>query len=118
MKQGKIINAYAGLEELAKNNNLNEQEQWKLYNLRKQLRQYAEFQIERENAIRDKYKEYAEGDGELVGDKADEYINDMNELLNMDVDIDINEKPQIRFVKGVTLINAEPLEDFIDFIPV
>lgn len=116
MKQRKIMNAYAGLEALAKNTELSEKEQWQLYQLRKILRPHFDFQAEREEAMREKYSDYIGSDGQIAPEKRADWMNDLNELLNMDVDVEIDEKPQIRFVKGVNLMIAEPLEDFVDFI--
>lgn len=117
MTQSKLIKAYKAMESLALVDELTAKEQWEIYNVRKKIRPHYEFQIERENAIREKYAEYADGDGELVGDKAEEFINEINELLNMEVDMESDKKPQIRFVKGINFITAESLEDFIEFVP-
>ena len=116
MTQKKLIKAYQIMESLALVNDLSAKEQWNIYELRKRIRPHFDFQIERENAIREKYSEYADGDGELVGDKADEFVGEINDLLNMEVDFQIENKPKIRFVKGINFITAESLEDFIEFV--
>lgn len=116
MKQSKIIDAYNAIEMLSKNTELNEQEQWRLYQVRKLLRPHIEFQLEREDALKEKYKDYIDNEGKIAVEKAMEWNHDINKLMNMDVDINVTDKPIIRFVKGVTCIVAEALDDFVEFI--
>lgn len=116
MKQSKIINSYKVMESLADIQDLSEQEQWAIYQLRKMLRSHFEFQLEREEALREKYREFADEAGHLKGEKADEYINSLNDIGNMDIELKEFEKPKIRLVKGITFMTAESLEDFIEFI--
>lgn len=116
MKQIKIIRAYQTIESLANVRDLDPKEQWSLYQLRKQLRSFYEFQEEREDAIREKYQEFADESGTLTGEKADEYLKELADINNMEQELDL-EKIQIRLVNGINFMTAEQLEDFIEFIP-
>lgn len=115
MKQSKIINAYKDMEQLATISSLTDQEQWQLYKLRKILRPHHEFQQERENAILEKYKPYADENGNIKGDILNEYIQEMNDLNNMDVELEDFEKPSIPN-RNINFLLMEKLEDFINFI--
>ena len=117
MKQINIVNTYRIIEPLSTNTELNEKEQWALYQLRKKLRHFVEFQNEREEVIRSKYAEFADQDGMIRGEQADAYFKDIKELNEMDVELEEFEKPIIRMVKGIPFTVAESLEDFIEFIP-
>lgn len=116
MKQNKIVDVYKAMESLASIVDLSTQEQWNIYKLRKELRSRYEFQEERENAIREKYREFADENGNLKDEKAQEFIKELEDLNNLEVELDFT-KPQIRLVKGINFIMAEQLEDFIEFIP-
>lgn len=114
MKQYQIINAYSAMDSFA-NLDLMPDEHWAIYQLRKQLRPHVDFQIEREQALSEKYKEFADEKGRLMDEKANEFLQERDEINNMDVEIEI-EKPKIRLVKGISFAIAEQLEDFIEFI--
>lgn len=115
MKQYQIIDAYKTLETLADNENLNELDQWKIYTLRKILRPHIDFQQEREQAIQEKYRQFADDKGMLTQEKGMEYGNELQALLQLDVDLPEFNKPTIKAVKGITCKIMEPLEDFIEF---
>lgn len=115
MKQYQIINAYNTLEKLSENENLTDFDQWRIYKLRKTLRSHAEFQQERETALREKYIPYANEDGNLDNEKSQEYIKEIQQLSQIDVELDPFDKPQIKIVKGITCKIMEQLEDFIEF---
>jgi len=117
MKQIKIANAYRQLETFADIQDLSQQEQWSIYQLRKTLRPHFEFQTEREEVIRSKYRKFADEEGVIRDNKADEFVNEMNELNNMEIELEEFTRPQIRMVKGISFLMAEELEDFIEFIP-
>lgn len=115
MKQYQILNAYKNIEKLSENENLTDLDQWKIYKLRKVLRPHIEFQEEREQTILEKYRPYANKDGMLEGEKMQEYVNEIQNILQLDVDVTSFVKPVIRLVKGITCIQIEQLEDFIEF---
>lgn len=115
MKQYKIINAYQILEKLSENENLTDFDQWEIYKLRKFLRPHFDFQSEREDSIRQKFKDDIDEQGNIHGEKAAAFLKDMQELSNMDIEIEERTKPQIKLVKGITCKIIEPLEDFIEF---
>lgn len=115
MKQYQISNAYQSIEKISDNENLTSIDQWKLYKLRKVLRPHIEFQEERKQAILKKFKPYANEDGVLEGEKMQEYVNEIQDMLNLDVEIESFTKPTICLVKGITCIQIEQLEDFIEF---
>lgn len=116
MKQFKIIEAFKTTELLADNKNLSSSDQWEIYKLRKILRPHIEFQDERLEAIRNKYKEFADENGTIYGDDYERYNKEIEELYNLEVELDF-EKPIIPMVDGITFKIIEPLEDFIEFIP-
>lgn len=116
MKQYKIVNAYKQMELLADIKDLSEKEQWDLYQLRKTLKSHYEFQGEREQAIREKFNDFADDNGDIHDQHAKDFLNDLSELNNMEIDIKFI-KPQIRLVKGISFKTAEELEDFIEFTP-
>jgi len=116
MKQGKIVQAYKLMEELAPNKELNEQEQWDLYQLRKNLKKHWEFQEEREEALRSKYVEFVDDKGMVTGEIANAFTRELNTLGDMDIELESFDKPKIRFVKGIPFTTAEALEDFIEFV--
>ena len=115
MKQYQIINAFKALETLSDNENLTDFDQWHIYKLRKMLRPHIEFQQEREAAIQEKYKGFADDKGMLKDEKAQEYLKELQALTQLDVDIEEFTKPQIKIAKGMTCKIIEPLEDFIEF---
>lgn len=117
MKQHSIINSYKIMEQLANIQELSEDEQWSIYQLRKFLRSHYEFQLEREETIRKKYEPYADEKGNLSPDEAKKYLKEINDLGNMEIELDEFTKPKIRLVKGISFLIAEQLEDFIEFTP-
>lgn len=117
MKQFKINNAYKKMEALAENGELSQLEQWKLYKLRKTLKPHVDFFAEQEGVINDKYREFIDEKGMIHGEPALKYATEIGELNNLDVDMDNFQKPEIRFVGGISFKTAEELEEFIDFIP-
>lgn len=117
MKQINIVNAYQNIEKLSEIKDLNEQERWALYQLRRRLRAHFEYQKKREDEIRSKYTEFANEEGQLAGEKAQEFLNEINELNNMDIDLGGYAKVNIRLVNDVSFVLAESLEDFIEFTP-
>lgn len=115
MKQYYIIEAYQNLEKLSENEALTDFDQWHIYKLRKLLRPHVEFQGERENMLREKYKPYANDEGMLSGDKAKEFTEEIQSLNSLDAEVESFEKPKIKLVKGITCKTIEALEDFIEF---
>ena len=114
MKQAKIIKAYKDMEELASNTHLSDMEQWDLYQLRKVLRPHYGFQQEREDAIREKYAEYIDEQGNIKGEPAQRFIKEFNDLGDMEVEMEEFTKPRIRNA-GINFKTMEALEDFIEF---
>ncbi len=117
MKQFKILNAYRTLEVLSENELLTETEQWKLYKLRKLLKPHIDFQSEREDAVREKYRDNIKPDGRIEGKPAELFLKDMQAIQNLEVELEEFTRPQVKMVKGITLKTIEPLEDFIEFLP-
>ena len=117
MKQIKIVKAYQFLEVLSDNKNLTPKEQWDIYKLRTVLRDHYAFQCEQEEKIRDKYREFANEDGNLKKEKYDELTKDLKTLGEMDVDLGKFTRPKIRMEDGITFRIIEPLEDFVEFLP-
>lgn len=117
MKQIKILQAYMATEQLANNNDIPNDIQWDIYQLRKMLYPHVEFYEDRANAIREKYREFASEDGTLTGDKADKFKNEIKELEDMDKEIDTSNKFIIRVNKGtgITALIMEALDEFITF---
>lgn len=116
MKQSKIIKSYQLMESLASVQELNTDEQWSIYQLRKTLRPHYDFQAEREEAIRQKYLPVANENGDLPNEEATKFLKELEELGNMEIDMPEIIKPKIRLVKGLSFVTAEQLEDFIEFI--
>ena len=116
MKLFKIINAFKALETLSENVELSKKEQWELYKLRKQLRSHIEFEQEREEAVKEKYRPNANENGELTSTDAVKYLEEIQDLVNMDVEVEDFTKPQIKFAKGISCKITDPLEDFIEFV--
>ena len=114
MKQYQIIKVYNVLEDLAKLKDYHEDEQWALYNLRKQLRVHSDFQREREEAIKNKYSPYADKDGMLKGEKYIEFVAELEALNNMDINTEY-QKIALPLVDGINFLTIETLEDFIEF---
>jgi len=116
MKQSKIINLYKLMETLASVQDLSSDEQWDIYQLRKTLRPHFDFQLEREEALRDKYVPLADEEGNIPAEEAQKYFKEMEELGNLEIELPEIIKPKIRLVKGISFLTAESLEDFIEFI--
>lgn len=116
MKQGKIISAYNTAEKLAECD-LTDKEQWEVYKLRKFLRPHYEFQLERENAVREKYSSFTNQNGMINGEKAQEFLRDMNAIGEIEIELEEYKKPEIKITKGITCKIIEPLEDFVEFLP-
>ena len=115
MKQIQLVNAHKDLEKLSENENLSDINQWEIYKLRKMLRPHMDFQDERENAILEKYRVFADKEGNLDSKKSAEYIKEIQDLAQMEIEIEPFVKPKIKIVKGMTCKTMEPLEDFIEF---
>lgn len=115
MKQQDIIKVYNTLESLANNENLHAEDQFAIYKLRKELRQYADFQKEREDKMLEKYKPFADENGLIKGEKYVEYMNDVNDLNNVEVNIDNIEKISLPLVDGINFLTMEVLEPVINF---
>ena len=116
MKQAKIIEAYNAALQLS-DCNISEKEQWEVYKLRKALRSHYEYQVEREDAIREKYSSFIDEEGRINGKEAVEYLKDIREIENLDVELEPFEKPIIVLTSGITCKLMEQLEDFIEFLP-
>lgn len=116
MKQEKINSAYIALEKLSDNDELNEMEQWKIYNVRKALRPHVEFYDERRNQIKDKYMELSDN-GQLSGKPAQDYMADVQRLDELDVEIKEIDVPKIRLVRGIKCTTIEAVEGFVEFAP-
>lgn len=117
IKQSKLIMAYKATEKLADKPALDEQALWALYGIRRKLRPNAEYQSERENAIRQKYVPYANENGEISGQRYSEFLDELNAVGELDVDLGEITKIDIPFSKelGLTLHDIEALEDFVNF---
>ena len=113
MKQHKIIRAYKATEELDKIE-FSVDEQWQIYNLRKNLRPHVEFQQEREKAINEKYTQYADENSTITGQHYVDYIKEQQELNNMDVEYNY-EPVVLKLKKGINFKTIEALEDFVEF---
>ena len=101
MKQYQIINAYKNLEALSENERLTDFDQWNIYKLRKILKPHIEFQAERENALLDKYRQYANDKGILEGEAMQNYIKDLQELSQLDAEIEQFTKPKIKITQDI-----------------
>jgi len=117
MKIINIINAYNATEKLAGKKEFSVKDQWEIYQIRKFLRQKAEFYDERRDVLTEKYADKADENGKVYGKDADDFFKDCNELDNLDVDMSDYEKIQIRLVNGIDFKMIEQLEDFIEFLP-
>lgn len=115
MKQFQLVNAYKDLEKLSENENISDFNQWEIYKLRKMLRPHIDFQTEREKVLLEKYRPYADAEGNLDNEKSAEYIKELQDLSQMEVEVESFIKPSIKIVKGITCKIMEPLEDFIEF---
>lgn len=116
MKLNKIIKAYKEMEKLASNKGLTDQTQWDIYQLRKALRSHYEFQQERENALVEKYREFADENGNITGKPYLNYLKELKDLMEMDVEVDAYVIPTVPNV-GIDFLVMEQLEDFINFVP-
>ena len=117
MKQYKLIRAYKATEELSRNDKLSANTLWSLYNLRKMLAPHWEFQNEREESLRNKYAEFADEQGRLVGEHYNNFIKDLAEIAEMDKDIGDFEKVKITLQDnlGLTIEKMEALDEFVEF---
>lgn len=116
MKQAKIIQAYKATEEISKNTNLSLDTLWTFYRLRKALLPHWEFQVEREEALKNKYSQYADENGTISGEPYKEYLNEFNELLNLDKDVEFEKvKLVLQEGMGITIQMMESLDDFVEF---
>lgn len=116
MKQTKIIEAFNATTSLSELE-FSELEQWKIYQLRKYLRPHYDYQVEREQAIQQKYIDYIEEDGTIKGEKAKEFLKEINDIGELEIELEKRDKTILHVVKGVTFKLIEPLEDFVEFVP-
>jgi len=114
MKQYEIINAYNALTSIAENQNINDDQQWELFKLRKFLRPHVEFQQEREKLISEKYEKFADEEGKISGKPYNDYLIELRDLGNMDIELDEFTKPVLSH-KGINFLTMETLENFIEF---
>ncbi len=114
INQLKLIEAYKTTEAFADNDKFSTETLWDIFNLRQILKPHIEFQIKREDAIRNKYSEFADENGGLTGEKADAYIKEMNDLNNLEKDIKWK-KIDVKLQEGITIRQMESLADFINF---
>ena len=118
MKQYKLIKAYKATETLSRNDKLPASTLWGLYNLRKKLFPHWEFQSEREEAMKKKYTQYADAEGNIRGEYYTDFVAELTELAEMDKDVEIGDK--MKFVVkddiGLTVDMMESLEDFVEFV--
>lgn len=116
MKQSKIIAAFNATTQLSELE-FSETEQWKIYKLRKFLRPHYDFQVEREQAIQQKYIDYIDEDGTIKGEEAKQFLKEINDIGDLEIELEDFTKTELHVVKGVTFKLIEPLEDFIEFVP-
>lgn len=114
----KIAKALQATEELANNKSLPGAIHWKIFQLRKILHEHMDFYQERDTAIRDSYREFADENGTLTGEKADEFTREINDLNNMDKMIEFERFriPSNKY-EGITASIMEQLDELIDFEP-
>ena len=115
MKQSKIIEAYNAAMTLSECP-ISEVEQWSIYKLRKALRPHFDFQLEREDALREKYQDYIDEEGRITGVEAQKFFKDMKEIGNLDIELEKIDKPKIMLTHGITCKIIEQLEDFVEFV--
>lgn len=114
MKQVDIIKAYKDLEKLSDVQDFHSKEQWALYSLRKKMREHVDFYEERQKALIEKYREFADDNGIITGEKYVDYTKELSDLNDLEIDEEI-EKISLPFVDGISFKTAESLENFIDF---
>lgn len=117
MKQIKIINAYKVIQKYEQKE-LPLDIAYAFFKLKKELADQWNFQIEREQAIYDKYSPKNE-DGKLIFDSSEsqrKFSEELGELLSMDVDwfedkikVDIGDRLML------SVADIEALDDFMTF---
>lgn len=118
IKQNKIIKAYQATDKFVTHETIPLELKWKLYNLRKILGPFYEFQAEQESTIRKKYAQYADKNGEIAGQVYSDFLSELEGMANLDMNIDIPEKIQITLTdKSIfTVQDIEALDCFVDFV--
>lgn len=114
MKQIKLANAYQMMERFMDEANLPVEKKWKLFNMRRALAPYYEFQQIHEVAIRRKYAPYTDQDGNMTGETYSNFLAELEELSNMDVEVPDMERIEMP-VADMTVREMEALDGFIDF---
>ena len=118
MKQFKIVKAYQATENMSKCEKLDAETLWSIYQLRKKLYPHVEFQAEREDALREKYAEFADEDGVIKGEPYTNYVKDLSEIATMDKEVNIPDKITIKLQDemGITVQMMEALDEFVNFV--
>lgn len=118
IKQGKIIKAYNATEKFSKDESISLEIKWKLYNMRRIMRPFYEFQSEQEVNIRNKYIQYADEKGNISGKPYTNFLSELEALSALDMDFDMPEKFSIILTDKscFTVQDMEALEDFVDFV--
>ena len=115
MKQFDIIRAFNTLEALS-NKKITDEAQWNIFKLRKSLLPHVEFFNERLDAIKDRYRPFADENENITGEKFHEFMSEFDELKNMDKELDIKKFTlTLTGETGITAMEMETLDSFIDF---
>ena len=120
MKQGEIVAAFKIYERFQNNISLPNDISYAFFRLGKLIGPHVDFQIERQNQLRDKYHAQEDGKGGYVFSTEEEqkaFTEEINELINMDVDL--GEFTKIPFkIDGRCNLSASELmvlDDFMEF---
>lgn len=114
IKQSEIIKAYNAASAISETVKLKDMDLWRLFNLRKTLLPYFEFQQEREDAIRGKYAPLADENGMITGDTYKAFLDDMKEAGDFEQEIDVV-RFKITTAEGMTVPQMEALDPFVEF---
>jgi len=81
------------------------------------LSPHWEFQIEREEALRNKYSKFANEEGKISGQPYLDYVKEFEELMNLEKDLGDIQKVKLKLQDGmgITIQMMEALEDFVVF---
>jgi len=116
MKNSQIIKAYNTLETLSAKK-IPDKTQWYIFQLRKSLLPHVEFFNERVETLKDKYRPFADNQGNLTGEKSTEFAQEIDDLNNMEKELEINKFTlELTGETGITALEMEILDSFIDFM--
>lgn len=118
MKQSKIIEAYKATNRIKDLKDIPNDIAYTFYKIRKLLQPQWDFQLERENALKEKYGfTFEEGKVKFNSQQdAIECDKEMFDLANMDIELSI-EKQTLKITDRplLTVSEMESLEDFLNY---